>query len=66
MVNIVDATRRAVTEGKKLVRPWGERRIVIQPTDSSDCCMYWCGERSGLRYDGTGKRNGYGAGKQVH
>lgn len=40
-VNIVDATRRAVTEGKKLVRPWGERRIVIQPTDSSDCCLIW-------------------------
>ena len=38
-MNIVDAMRQAVTEGRKLVRPWGERRIIIQPTDSSDCCL---------------------------
>ena len=51
---------------RKICRCWnGFGRHGIRRERQKQSCMYWCGERSGLRYDGTGKRNGYGAGKQV-
>ena len=38
-MNIVDAVRRALADGKAIARPWGERRILIKPTNGPECCL---------------------------
>ena len=40
-MTITEATRRAMAEGKNIARRWYDRRIIIKPDTSPDCCLIW-------------------------
>jgi hypothetical protein len=40
-MTITEATRRAMAEGKNIARRWYDRRIIIKPETSPDCCLIW-------------------------
>lgn len=40
-MTITEATRQAMAEGKNIARRWYDRRIIIKPETSPDCCLIW-------------------------
>lgn len=40
-MTITEATCQALAEGKNIARRWCDRRIIIKPETSQDCCLIW-------------------------
>ena len=40
-MTITEATRPALAEGTNLARRWSDRRSIIKPETSPDCCLIW-------------------------